>query len=162
MLQNPDHENKRIFWQPLCTLFYFNLTRAPGSFLVTSALNADDQPWTFKWPLVQCKTCPFIYNMEKSSIVRIHLLSRYLCITCCTLLNNIGTWARESLMMIRRQMSKEMTQVHQNLRRAISTFLQACSMQSLLHQGITELFKSLIFQIGSQNSHRINKRCSIN
>ena len=64
------------------------------------------------------------------------------------------TWARESLMMFRRQMPKEMTQVHQNLRRVIPTFLpsflQECSMQSLLHQGIIELFKSLIFQIGRQ------------
>ena len=59
-------------------LFYFNLTRAPGSFLVTSTLNADDQPWTFKWARVQCKTCPFIYNVEKSSTVRIHLPNRYI------------------------------------------------------------------------------------
>ena len=26
----------------------FNVTRAPGSFLVISALKTDDQPWTFK------------------------------------------------------------------------------------------------------------------
>ena len=43
------------------------------------------------------------------------------------------TWAREPLMMLRRQMSKEMTQVHHNLQRAISTFLPsfkhaACSL----------------------------------
>ena len=43
------------------------------------------------------------------------------------------TWARFSLMMLMRQISKEMTQVHQNLQRAISTFLPsfkhaACSL----------------------------------
>ena len=33
------------------------------------------------------------------------------------------TWARVLLMMLRRQMSEEMTLVHQNLQRAISNFL---------------------------------------
>ena len=85
-------------------------------------------------------------------------------ITCCTLLNNIHVGARITD-------DDETTDVQRNDTGAskpaarysnLPSFLQACSMQSLLHQGITELFKSLIFQIGSQNSHRIDKRCSIN
>ena len=57
MLQNPDPESKRIFWQPLCTCFFclfvfvfFNVTRVQGSFLDLSALKikTDDQHWPFK------------------------------------------------------------------------------------------------------------------
>ena len=51
-------------------LYYFNVTRAPGRFLVISAMKTDEQPWTFKWARVQCKTYPFIYNLEKISAAR--------------------------------------------------------------------------------------------
>ena len=53
MLQNPDPESKRIFWQPLCTCFILmreDLERQ-AAFLVLSAFEADDQPyqpWTLK------------------------------------------------------------------------------------------------------------------
>ena len=59
-------------------LVYFNLTRAPGCFLVNYKRSKGDQPFTFNWARVQCKTCPFIYNAEKISAVRIHLPNLYL------------------------------------------------------------------------------------
>ena len=58
-------------------LVYFNLTRAPGSFLVISALKGRST-FDFQLSARAMQNLPFIYNVEKISAVRIHLPNRYL------------------------------------------------------------------------------------
>ena len=85
-------------------------------------------------------------------------------ITCCTLLNKIHVGARFTDDAYATDFQRNDTGASKPAARYFNlpSFLQACSMQSLLHQGITELCKSLIFQIGTQNAHGINKCYSIN
>ena len=73
----------------------------------------------------------------------------------------MNAWARDKLMMLRRQMSKEMTQVHQNLWRAISTFLYFFKHAVSFTQRNHRACKSRIFQMGTRNPHGINKRHSL-
>ena len=64
LLQN-DPDTGRIFSQPL--LISFKRDKNIGNFLVRSAFKSSEQPGTFKCARARCKTCPFIYNVEKLS-----------------------------------------------------------------------------------------------
>ena len=67
-----------IFWQPLCTCVIFLV------------ISTDDQFWTLKWVRMQCKTCPFIYNVKKKKRPHAFNFSNVICdITCFTLFNKI-------------------------------------------------------------------------
>ena len=62
LLQN-DPDTGRIFSQP--PLISFKRDKNIGNFLVRSAFKTSEQPGTFKCARARCKTCPFIYNVEK-------------------------------------------------------------------------------------------------
>ena len=62
LLQN-DSETGTIFSQP--PLISFKRDKNIGNFLVRSSFQTNDQPGTFKCACSQCKTCPFIHNIEK-------------------------------------------------------------------------------------------------
>ena len=62
LLQN-DPDTGRIFLQP--PLISFKCDKNIGNFLVSSAFKTSEQPGTFKCTRARCKTCPFIYNIEK-------------------------------------------------------------------------------------------------
>ena len=64
LLQN-DPDTGRIFSQP--PLISFKRDKNIGTFLVRSAFQTSEQPGTFKCARAQCKTCPFICNVEKLS-----------------------------------------------------------------------------------------------
>ena len=64
LLQN-DPDTGRIFSQP--PLISFKRDQNIGNFLVRSAFKTSEQPGTFKCARARCKTCPFIYNVEKLS-----------------------------------------------------------------------------------------------
>ena len=64
LLQN-DSDTGRIFSQP--PLISFKWDKNKGNFLVSSAFKTSEQPGTFKCTHARCKTCPFIYNVEKLS-----------------------------------------------------------------------------------------------
>ena len=64
LLQN-DPDTGRIFSQP--PLISFKRDKNIGNFLVRSAFKTSEQPKTFKCARARCKTCPFIYNVEKLS-----------------------------------------------------------------------------------------------
>ena len=62
LLQN-DSETGTIFLQH--PLISFKRDKNMGISLVRSSLQTDDQPGIFKCARSRCKTCPFIYNVEK-------------------------------------------------------------------------------------------------
>ena len=62
LLQN-DPDTGRIFSQP--PLISFKRDKNIGNFVVSSAFKTSEQPGTFKCARARCKTCPFIYNVEK-------------------------------------------------------------------------------------------------
>ena len=64
LLQN-DPDTGRIFSQPPLTSF--KRDKNIGNFLVRSAFQTSDESGTFKCARAQCKTCPFICNVEKLS-----------------------------------------------------------------------------------------------
>ena len=64
LLQN-DPDTGRIFSQP--QLISFKRDKNIGNFLVSGAFKTSEQPGTFKCAGARCKTCPFIYNVEKLS-----------------------------------------------------------------------------------------------
>ena len=64
LLQN-DPDTGRIFSQP--PLISFKCDKNIGNFLVSSAFKTSEQPGTFKCACARCRTCPFIYNVEKLS-----------------------------------------------------------------------------------------------
>ena len=64
LLQN-DPDTGRIISQP--PLISFKRDKNIGNFLVSSAFKTSEQPGTFKCRRTRCKTCPFIYNVEKLS-----------------------------------------------------------------------------------------------
>ena len=64
LLQN-DPDTGRVFSQP--PLISFKRDKNIGNFLVISAFKTSEQPGTFKCSRARCKTCPFIYNVEKLS-----------------------------------------------------------------------------------------------
>ena len=64
LLQN-DPDTGGIFSQP--PLISFKRGKNIGNFLVSSAFKTSEQPGTFKCARARCKTCPFIYNVEKLS-----------------------------------------------------------------------------------------------
>ena len=64
LLQN-DPDTGRIFSQS--PLLSFKPGKNIGNFLVRSTFQTNDQPGTFKYARVRCKTCPFIRNVEKIS-----------------------------------------------------------------------------------------------
>ena len=64
LLQN-DPDTGRIFSQP--RLISFKRDKNIGNFLVSSVFKTSEQPGTFKCAHARCKTCPFIYNVEKLS-----------------------------------------------------------------------------------------------
>ena len=122
MLQNPDPESKRIFWQPLCTCFFclfvfvfFNVTRVQGSSLDLSALKikTDDQHWPFKGARVQSKLARLFTMWKKFRLHAFTFSNIIYSITCYALLNKI--YVSESVTSLRRQVSKEMTRGNQNL-----------------------------------------------
>ena len=53
------------FSQP--PLISFKRDKNIGNFLVSSAFKTSEQPGTFKCARARCKTCPFVYNVEKLS-----------------------------------------------------------------------------------------------
>ena len=68
LLQNADPDTGKIsgiFTQP--QLISFKRDKNIGNFLVSSAFKTSEQTGTFKCARAQCKTCPFIYNVEKLS-----------------------------------------------------------------------------------------------
>ena len=58
-------DTARLFSQP--PLISFKRDKNIGNFLVKSAFQTSNQPGTFKCARAQCKTCPFISNVEKIS-----------------------------------------------------------------------------------------------
>ena len=62
LLQN-DSETGTIFLQH--PLISFKRDKNMGISLVRRSLQTDDQPGIFKCARSRCKTCPFIYNVEK-------------------------------------------------------------------------------------------------
>ena len=135
-----------IFWQSLCTWVIFLVISAHDQFLSMSAM--------------QCKTCPFIYNVKKIPAARIHLLKRYLWhnLVHAIYQDTLGRISENSATDVHRH------DIHICIKTCSAlfqpSFLQTC--MSLLHQAITEVCKSLIIQISTQNLHRFNKRWSIN
>ena len=65
LLQN-DRDTGRIFSQPPLISFKHD-KNILGNFLVRSVFQTSDKPGTFKCARAQCKTCPFICNVEKIS-----------------------------------------------------------------------------------------------
>ena len=96
-------------------VFFFNVTRVQGSFLVIRALKikTDDQPWPFKGARVQSKLARSFTMWKKFRLHAFTFSNVIYSITCCTLLNKI--YVGESVTILRRQVSKEMTRVNQNL-----------------------------------------------
>ena len=78
LLQN-DPDTGRIFSQP--PLISFKRDKNIGNFLVRSAFQTIEQPGTFKCARTRCKTCPFIYNVEKLSGPKrsIEITDRFTC-----------------------------------------------------------------------------------
>ena len=64
LLQN-NLDTGRISWQP--PLISFKHDKNIGNFLGRSVFQTSEQPSTFKCAHAQCKTCPFIRNVEKIS-----------------------------------------------------------------------------------------------
>ena len=160
MLQNPDPESKRILWQPLCTCFL--LLDKSARQLSSYKRSKGDQPLTFNWARVQCKTCLSFTMWKKFRLYGFTFPIVIYSITCCTLLNKTHVSARQTWWCLGDECPKKW---HRRIKTCVAplepSFISS-NMQSLLHQGITELCKSLIFQMGTQNPHGINKRCSIN
>ena len=89
LLQN-DPETGRIFLQP--PLISFKRDKNIGNFLVSSAFKTSEQPVTFKCAHARCKTCPFIYNVEKLSGPKrsIKITDHFTCTSAkCHLLYNL-------------------------------------------------------------------------
>ena len=134
---------------------------------------------------MRCKTCPFIYNVEKLSGHKrsIKITDHFTCtsanvIYCitCTLCKKlyIGETGRRLARRPfprtpsrRRKSDKDASKPvarHFNLPNHSKQHMAVCGLS--LHQGSTESRKTLeqrfIFQIGTLNPHRINERFSFN
>ena len=143
-----------------------------------------EQPGTFKCARARCKTCPFIYNVEKLSGPKrsIKITDQFTCtsanvIYCitCTLCKKLyigetgrrlGDRFREHLRDVEKDdkdASKPVAR-HFNLPNHSKQHMAVCGLS--LHQGSTESRKTLeqrfIFQIGTLNPHGINERFSFN
>ena len=165
-----DPDTGRIFSQP--PLISFKRDKNIGNFLVSSAFKTSEQPGTFKCARVQCKTCPFIYNVEKLSGPKrsIKITDHFTCTSAnviyhitCTL---CGDRFREHLRDVEKDdkdTSKPVAR-HFNLPNHSKQHMAVCSLSLL--QGSTESRKTLeqrfIFQIGTLNLHGINERFSFN
>ena len=172
----------RIFSQP--PLISFKRDKNIGNFLVRSAFKTSEQPGTFKCARARCKTCPFIYNVEKLSGPKrsIKITDHFTCtsanvIYCitCTLCKKLyigetgrrlGDRFREHLRDVEKDdkdASKPVAR-HFNLPNHSKQHMAVCGLS--LHQGSTESRKTLeqrfIFQIGTLNPHGINERFSFN
>ena len=181
LLQN-EPDTGRIFSQP--PLISFKRDKSIGNFLVRSAFKTSDQPGTFKCARARCKTCPFIYNVEKLSGPKrsIKITDQFkctsanviYCITCtlCKKLyigetgRRLGDRFREHLRDVEKDdkdASKPVAR-HFNLPNHSKQHMAVCGLS--LHQGSTESRKTLeqrfIFQIGTLNPHGINERFSFN
>ena len=181
LLQN-DPDTGRIFSQP--PLISFKRDKNIGNFLVRSAFKTSEQPGTFKCARARCKTCPFIYNVEKLSGPKrsIKITDQFTCtsanvIYCitCTLCKKLyigetgrrlGDRFREHLRDVEKDdkdASKPVAR-HFNLPNHSKQHMAVCGLS--LHQGGTESRKTLeqrfIFQIGTLNPHGINERFSFN
>ena len=180
LLQN-DPDTGRIFSQP--PLISFQRDKNIGNILVSSAFKTNEQPGTFKCARARCKTCPFIYNVEKLSGPKrsIKITDHFTCtsanvIYCitCTLCKKLyigetgrrlGDRFREHLRDVEKDdkdASKPIAR-HFNLPNH-SKHMAVCGLS--LHQGSTESRKTLeqrfIFQISTLNPHGINERFSFN
>ena len=181
LLQN-DPDTGRIFSQP--PLISFKRDKNIGKFLVRSAFKMSEQHGTFKCARARCKTCPFIYNVEKLSGPKrsIKITDHFTCtsanvIYCitCTLCKKLyigetgrrlGDRFREHLRDVEKDdkdASKPVAR-HFNMPNHSKQHMAVCGLS--LHQGSTESRKTLeqrfIFQIGTLNPHRINERFSFN
>ena len=170
LLQN-DPDTGRIFSQP--PLISFKREK-----LVSSAFKTSEQPGTFKCARARCKTCSFIYNVEKLSGPKgsIKITDHFTCtsanvIYCitCTLCKKLyigetgrrlGDRFREHLRDVKKDdkdASKPVAR-HLNLPNHSKERMAVCGLS--LHQGSTESRKTLeqkfIFHIGSLNPHGIN------
>ena len=170
LLQN-DPDTGRIFSQP--PLISFKRDKNIGNFLVSSAFKTSEQPGTFKCARARCKTCPFIYNVEKLSgpkrSIKItdHFTSTsanvIYCITCtlCKKLyigetgRRLGGRFREHLRDVEKDdkdASKPVAR-HFNLLNHSKQHMAVCGLS--LHQRSTERHKTLeqrfIFQISTLN-----------
>ena len=176
LLQN-DPNTGRIFSQP--PLISFKRDKNIGNFLVRSAFQMSEQPGTFKSACAQCKTCPFVCNVEKLPGPKrsIKITDHFTCtstnvIHCitCTLCKKlyIGETGRQLGDQFREHLrdknaSKQVAR-HLNLPNHNKQHMSVCSLS--LHQGSTESRKTLgqkfIFQIGTLNPQGINERFSFN
>ncbi len=154
------------------------------NFLVRSTFQTSDRPGTFKCARAQCKTCPFICNVEKLSGPErsIKITDHFSCtsaniIYCitCTLCQKfyIGeTWKRlgDRLREHLRDVEKDDKNApkpvarHFNLPNHSKQHMAVCGRS--LHQGSTESRKFLeqkfSFEIGTLNPPGINGRSLFN
>ena len=181
LLQN-DPDTGRIFSKP--PLMSFKRDKNIGNFLVSSAFKTSEQLGTFNCARAQCKTCPFIYNVEKLSGPKrsIKITDHFTCssanvIYCitCTLCKKLyisetgrrlSDQFREHLRDVEKDdkdASKPVAR-HFNLPNHSKQDMAVCGLS--LHQGSTEsritLEQKFIFQIGTLNPHCISKRFSFN
>ena len=173
LLQN-DPDTCRIFSRP--PLISFKRDKNIGNFLVRSVFQTSDQPGTFKCARAQCKTCPFIRNVEKISGPKqsIKITDHFTCtsanvIYCitCTLCKSY-TSAKQGDDLVTdseddQNASKPIAR-HFNLPNHSNQHMVVYGLSP--HQGSTESRKTLeqkfIFQIGTLNPNGINERFSFN
>ena len=144
-----------------------------GNVLVRISFQTNDQTGTFKCARSRCKTCPFMYNVEKMSGPKrsIKITDHFTCtsanviycITCtyCKKLY-IGETGRR-----RDRFQEHLRDVERNGKDASKpVVLNSIWQFAALHVGSSESRKTLeqkfIFQIGTLNPHGINKRFSFN
>ena len=154
------------------------------NFLVRSTFQTSDRPGTFKCVRAQCKTCPFICNVEKLSGPErsIKITDHFSCtsaniIYCitCTLCQKfyigetgkrLGDRLREHLRDVEKDDKNAPRPVarHFNLPNHSKQHMAVCSRS--LHQGSTESSKTLeqkfSFEIGTLNPPGINERFLFN
>ena len=178
-----DSETSTIFSQP--PLISFKRDRITGNFLVRSSFQINDQPGTFKCACSQCKTCPFIHNVERKmskSKRSMKITDHFTCtsanviyyITCtyCKKLymdetgRRLGDRFRELLRDVERNdkdASKPVAK-HFNIPNHSTQHMAVCGLS--LHLSSSGSLKTLeqkfIFQIGALNPHGINERFSFN
>ena len=155
-----------------------------GNFLLRSSFQTNDQPGTFKRAHSQCKTCPFIHNVEKmlgpKRSIRItdHFMYNsanvIYCITCtyCKKVYIGETGGRladrfqEHLLDAERNDKDAPKPVagHFNLPNHSIQHMAICGL--FLHLGSSEIHKTpeqkFIFQISTLNPNGINERFSFN
>ena len=145
-----------------------------GNVLVRISFQTNDQTGTFKCARSRCKTCPFMYNVEKMSGPKrsIKITDHFTCtsanvIYCITCTYCKKLYIGETGRRLGDRFQEHLRDVERNGKDASKpVVLNSIWQFAALHVGSSESRKTLeqkfIFQIGTLNPHGINKRFSFN